>query len=178
VSSRPGSPRIALRGGEQLSFSEISAAYLREYADKIRLATRRLDEATFWDRRAPAQNSTGNLVLHLCGNLSQWILDAVAGRRFERRRAEEFRAERTASRDELLDRLEDVVEACREAILALDEGRLDEVVEVQGYRVPVRGAVYHAVEHMSYHTGQIVLLAKLAPGDDAGIDFYPAHRDE
>ena len=43
----------------------------------------------------------------------------------------------------------------------------------RGTRAPALGVLLHAVEHMAYHTGQIVYVAKQLVGDRAEIEFYP-----
>lgn len=106
-------PRIALARGPAGALPELAARYLEEYLDKIWASLERLDEDQIWWRPAPETNSAGNLVLHLSGNLSLWILSGVGGRPFERRRSEEFAADRSHGRSELLSQLEEVVAACR-----------------------------------------------------------------
>jgi uncharacterized damage-inducible protein DinB len=153
-------PRIALARGPAGGLPELASRYLEEYLDKIRVSLERLDEDQIWWRPAPGTNSAGNLVLHLSGNLSLWILSGVGGRPFERHRSEEFAADRSHGRSELLSRLEEVVAACRGVLGSLEAEDLEREAEIQGYDVDVLGAVFHAVEHMSYHAGQIVWIAK------------------
>lgn len=173
-------PRLALRSGPGRSFPELAAAYLREYLDKIRMAAERLDDDALWWRPATGTNSAGNLVIHLAGNLSLWVLDGIGGETYERDRAGEFAAEHAGTRDEVLGRLAQVVERCAGVVTGLDAGDLDARCGVQGYDLDVRAALFHAVEHMSYHTGQIVWIAKqhLARTGEDGFEFYPHHAGE
>lgn len=173
-------PRIALARGPAGSLPELAARYLEEYLDKIRASLARLDEDQIWWRPGPGTNSAGNLVLHLSGNLSLWVLSGVGGRPFDRRRSEEFAADRSHGRSELMSRLEEVVAACRGVLGSLAPEDLEREARVQGYEVDVLGAVFHAVEHMGYHTGQIVWIAKsLAGGEgDGRLEFYPQHAGE
>lgn len=173
-------PRLALRSGPGLTFPGLAAAYLREYLDKIRLAVGRLDDDALWWRPAPGTNSAGNLVIHLTGNLSLWILQGIGGEPYERDRAGEFAAERAGTRDEVLGALSEVVERCVAVVADLEDGDLTARFGVQGYDLDVRAALFHAVEHMSYHTGQIVWIAKqhLARSGAEGFEFYPQHAGE
>jgi len=170
--------RLALRRGRGRSFQGLAAAYLTEYLDKIRLAVGHLDDDALWWRPAPGTNSAGNLLLHLAGNLSLWLLQGVGGRPYERDRAGEFAADRSAARDELLDRLGTVVEECAALVEGLAESDLGAPVALQGYDVDARAAVFHAVEHMSYHTGQIVWIAKQHAAASGGFELYPQHAGE
>jgi uncharacterized damage-inducible protein DinB len=156
----------------------LAERYLTEYLDKIELAIAGLDEEQVWARSGEGTNSIGNLMLHLCGNLSLWVRAGLGKRRYIRDRAAEFAADRICSKDELLDRLRQVVEDSREIIASLEVGGLENALEVQGYDTDGRGVLFHAVEHMSYHTGQIVLLAKQALASTGGLEFYPHHRSE
>jgi uncharacterized damage-inducible protein DinB len=114
----------------------------------------------------------GNLVLHICGNLSLWILKGLGDVDYVRDRAGEFQAERALSRDELLALLDETVARCRSV---LDDVNLDRRLSLQGYEVDGTAALYHAVEHASQHTGQVLYIVKqLAPG----FELYPQHADE
>ncbi|MEM7352227.1 MAG: DinB family protein [Acidobacteriota bacterium] len=170
--------RTALSRGPGASFPELSARYLEEYLEKIRHVTALLDEDQIWWRPVPDTNSIGNLLLHLAGNLTMWIAKGVGGDAFERHRSAEFAADRSHTRDEMIERLAAVVDRCRQVLDSLEGEPLDRVVEVQGYRLDVLGIILHAVEHMSYHTGQILSLAKQARGEGHGIELYPQHQGE
>jgi uncharacterized damage-inducible protein DinB len=146
--------------------------------DKIRRCVERLDDVQVWWRAHARSNSIANLMLHLCGNLSQWVLEGLGGRPYERRRALEFSADRTATRAELVARLSGVVDECRNVIIELTEADLAAPRTIQKYETDGLRALLHVWEHMSYHTGQIVLITKQLIGDRTEIDFYPQHRGE
>jgi uncharacterized damage-inducible protein DinB len=148
------------------------------YLDKIRHCVGLLDEEQVWWRANARSNSVGNLVLHLCGNLSQWVLEGLGGRPYTRERDREFSADRTAPRAQLLATLSDVVGGCREVAASLTETDLAAPRTIQKYSTTGLKALLHVWEHMSYHTGQIVLLTKQLIGDRTEIDFYPQHRGE
>lgn len=152
-------------------FVELSKHFLtREYPSKLRQCLEALPEDAVWARSNESSNSIGNLLLHLAGNVRQWIVGGVGGKDVERDRLSEFTAENGPAKDELLLRLENVL---RDAALALDGIADDDLTAtrtIQGRETTVLGAVYHVVEHFAMHTGQIVLLTKIhAPG---AIHFY------
>ncbi|HEV8241871.1 MAG TPA: DinB family protein [Thermoanaerobaculia bacterium] len=158
---------------------ELLARYLEEYLAKISFAVERLPPERLWWRPTPDANSVANLLLHLCGNLSLWLLANVGGEPFVRDRAGEFAARGGADAAELLSRLHDVVSRCCALLRRLDAAELERPLRVQGYDTDVLGVVFHAVEHMSYHTGQILFLLKqsLEPGGER-VELYPQHRGE
>lgn len=159
-------------------FLDEADQYFEEYLRKIRECVALLSEDQVWWRPNEAFNSVGNLLLHLRGNLSQWVLAALGGQPFERHRAEEFRARGGAGKAALLAGLDGVVRATRAVIAALDSAALEQRHLVQGCDTDGLGVVFHVVEHMSYHTGQIVATTKQLTGPEAGLEFYPQHSGE
>ena len=158
------------------AFLERSRYYLGlEYPGKIRLALTAMPADRLWHRAHASSNSAGNLVLHLAGNVRQWIVSGVGGAPDSRQRDAEFAARDGADLATLLATLES---ACADAVAVfrrLDAAALGESRLIQGRTTNVFAAVYHVVEHFSGHTGQLILMAKDAtpPGavrfyDDAG----------
>jgi uncharacterized damage-inducible protein DinB len=106
------------------------------------------------------------------------VLCGLGGQPFERRRAAEFAAREGDSKDDLMRRLSGVVDDVRAVLGALDAEALAAPRHVQGYDTDGLGVVLHVVEHMSYHTGQIVAATKQLLGSAAAIEFYPQHKRE
>jgi uncharacterized damage-inducible protein DinB len=156
----------------------IAGHYLGQYLDKITRCVGLLSEDEVWWRPAPGTNSIANLLLHLRGNLSLWILNTLGGESNPRHRSAEFAADRSATKDEALAGLVEVVDRCQRLLARLGDAELDQARTVQGYATDGRGALFHAVEHMSYHTGQIVWITKQATAGRAAIEFYPQHQSE
>ena len=156
----------------------LAGGYLDEYLGKIRYCLDRLDDDQVWWRPSPGANSIGNLVLHLCGNLTQWLLGGLGGEPDHRQRDLEFSADRTVSRAELGRRLAGVVKRCRALVATLDEKALAARQEVQDSRTDGLGVLVHVVEHMSYHTGQLLYLRKQSLQHGDRLELYPQHRRE
>lgn len=171
-------PRTALSQGPTASFPELAARYLGEYEEKIRFAAARLSEEQLWWRPHPHANSVGNLLLHLAGNLGQWVAGAIGGEAVERDRGGEFAADLSAGRDELLARLGAAVARAQAVLRGLSEADLARPLEVQTYPTTVLAAAFHAVEHLSYHTGQILAIAKQLTAEGEPFELYPQHRGE
>jgi uncharacterized damage-inducible protein DinB len=144
-----------------------------EYSGKIEQCVGLLSTEQIWWRPNPACTSVGNILLHLCGNLSQWVLAGLGGVPFERHRQEEFTAVGGQDGPMLLDRLGEVVSACRDVTSDLPEETLVQTFVIQGITASGFGVLLHAVEHMSYHTGQIVYIAKQLVGEQVEVEFYP-----
>jgi len=140
-----------------------------EYLPKIERCIQSLHDEDIWWRPNEASNSIGNLILHLCGNVSQWIIEGVGGRPFERRRQQEFDERHPVPGQELLRRIRTVVGEAVDVIGAVPVDGLTAPRRIQGYDVTVLDAIYHVVEHFSMHTGQIIWIAKARTGADLSL---------
>jgi uncharacterized damage-inducible protein DinB len=146
----------------------------KEYPIKLRHCVNALPQAAVWARPNKESNSVGNLLVHLTGNVTEWILGGVGGRTYKRYRAGEFAQRDGADASKLMDDLEAVLREADSILAGLTETDLERSLTIQERETTVLGAIYHVVEHFAMHTGQIVFLTKLyAPGriqfyDDAG----------
>jgi uncharacterized damage-inducible protein DinB len=161
-------------------FIDVSVETLTRYKSRILTCLTQLTPDQVWMRGSENENAVGNLVLHLCGNVRQWIGFGVGRKPDIRVRDREFSARGDAEVEDLKARLEATVSEAVEVISSLAPERLVESTRVQGYDVTVLGAIYHVVEHFSHHTGQIIFATKLFTGRDLG--FYkhlsqPSHSE-
>ncbi|MEM9290383.1 MAG: DinB family protein [Acidobacteriota bacterium] len=157
---------------------ELAARYLEEYVAKIRVFLQVTDDSALWQRPREGTNSLGNLLLHLSGNLELWINNSLGNGTYQRDRGAEFSTDQGAGKEELLIRLEEVVARCRATLMEFPQKQLSARIDVQGYEMDGLGIIVHAVEHMSYHTGQIAWAVKGASPEGAAIELYPQHADE
>jgi uncharacterized damage-inducible protein DinB len=151
-------------------FADFSADKLKQLSSRIEDCLAKLTDEQIWTRESDNGNAAGNLVLHLCGNVRQWIGTGVGGAPDIRDRDSEFAARGDKSTSELTELLAKTVDEALPVLRSLNADRLAELITVQGYRVTVLEAVYHVVEHFAEHTGQIVLITKMATSADLG--FY------
>jgi uncharacterized damage-inducible protein DinB len=147
-----------------------SARKLEQLSGRIVTCLGKLSVDQIWLRGGEHENAIGNLVLHLCGNVRQWIGMGVGGQPDIRTRDAEFAARSGEGPAELAARLTAVVSEALDIIGTLPAPDLMRVAKVQGYEITVLEAVAHVVEHFAQHTGQIILLTKHATGEDLG--FY------
>ena len=162
-------------------FLNYSIEKLQQYESRINACLDRLNYQQVWARNADAQNAIGNLVLHLCGNVRQWLLSGVGGAPDMRQRDAEFAARDGSDIAELKLRLHETVAESIELLRSLPAERLSEPLNKQGYNVTVLEGIYHVVEHFSHHAGQIIFATKLLTSEDLG--FYrhlnkPAHTEK
>lgn len=151
-------------------FVRYSVEKLRQYTTRIEDCLGRLNEDQVWARGGDNENAVGNLVLHLCGNLGQWIGFGVGGREDHRERDAEFNARGGARVADLKQQLRTTVEDAAGIIGALKPEDLARRTRVQKYDITVLETVYHVVVHFSEHTGQILFATKLLTGQD--LNYY------
>lgn len=153
------------------AFIERSRHYLTyEYPTKIERCLASLPRDAVWHRSGEESNSIGNLLLHLEGNVRQWIVSSVGGAPYHRERSAEFAARHGADVRALFTALTATLQEVDSVLSRLSSDELLTHRTIQGRDVTVLDAVYHVVEHFALHTGQIILLTKAyAPG---AIHFY------
>jgi len=143
---------------------------LGQYWPRMKECVAPLATGQIWWRPNDASNSIGNLLLHLDGNVRQWLVDSFNKSENRRNRPAEFAAKDGLSAAELLSRLGATLD---EAAKVLDRLTVDELLapyEIQGYHVRGLDAVYQVVEHFGLHYGQIAYITKSLLGKDLG--FY------
>ncbi len=151
-------------------FLDFSVAKLEQLVGRIDACLQILTDDAVWARGGGNENAIGNLILHLCGNVRQWIVSGVGGSADVRRRDTEFAAEGGLTRAELTARLHSTVAEATGVIRSLPLEQLGRRLAIQGYDVSKFEAIYHVVEHFSMHTGQILFATKMLTGADLG--FY------
>ena len=154
-----------------LHFLEFSRkALLREYWPRLHEAVAPLTPEQVWWRPNEASNSIGNLLLHLNGNVGQWLVASFDKEEDRRDRPAEFAAQSGLTAAELLARLGATLDKAGKVLERLTVDELLAPCEIQGYHTRGLDAVYHVVEHFGMHYGQILYIAKALTARDLG--FY------
>jgi uncharacterized damage-inducible protein DinB len=141
-----------------------------EYWPRLRSTVESLSDEQVWWRPNESSNSVGNLLLHLNGNVRQWLVSSFRRLTDQRDRPAEFNAQDVIPASVLLERLDATMNEASNVLASLTESDLLETFNIQGYSVTGLHAVYHVVEHFGMHYGQIVYIAKLLRAQDLG--FY------
>jgi len=156
----------------EADFLTTAADKLAENLNRIETCLTELPPPSLWARDSENENAVGNLLLHLEGNVRQWILSGIGAEPDERDRAAEFATRTGANASVLLAKLSGTVGEGLALIRALPHRRLAEEVSIQGCDTTVLSAIFHVVEHFSGHTYQIILLTKRFTGRDLGFYSY------
>jgi len=167
------------------SDARIAAPFLQEprrifdkYSLRIISCLRLLDEDEIWWRPNEASNSAGNLVLHLCGNIRQWIISGLGGATDVRVRDKEFSERGPIARRALIERLRGTVrDACR-VLERMSPEMLTRKYTIQGFHVTGLHAVSQVYEHFSHHAAQIIYITKMKRGKDLHFTRLPRVKKE
>jgi len=152
-------------------FLEFSRNKLAEqYWPRLRTCVESLTDEQIWWRPNPSSNSIGNLVLHLNGNMRQWLVASFNREEDRRNRPAEFAEQGPLPGTALVEKLGATVHAGLDVLARLTEAELLSPYEIQGYHVTGLAAVYQVIEHFGLHYGQISWITKMLRDQDLG--FY------
>lgn len=164
-----------MNGTSQSTPAQLFLAFSRQklvhqYWPRMRQCVEPLSDEQVWWRPNGASNSIGNLILHLNGNVRQWLVDSFNKQEDRRDRPAEFAAEGNISGAALLEKLGGTIAEAAGVLERMTEAELTAPYAIQGYRVHGLDAVYQVVEHFGLHYGQIAYITKMLTEQDLG--FY------
>jgi hypothetical protein len=140
---------------------------------RIKHCLGQLSDEQLWQRSQPSLNSIGNVILHLCGNVRQWIVAGLGGAPDTRNRPAEFSERGAISKEELLRRLHSVVGEAKEVLARQSAEQLLKVRRIQGWDVTGLAAIFDSVPHFRGHTQEIVHMTRLQLGDAYQFSWQP-----
>ena len=145
---------------------------------KIEHCLAQLTDADLWWRQLPSQNSIQNILLHLCGNLRQWIVHGVGGEPDVRDRPGEFADRSSRPKTELLAMLRETIAKCDRILAECPPERLLERRRIQGFETTVLAAIFDTISHFVGHQHQIVYIARLRLGEAYQFQWTPATPEQ
>ncbi|WP_019669831.1 DinB family protein [Eudoraea adriatica] len=151
-------------------FLENSVYRLDESTRMNKISLKSIEESNIWRKPNESSNSIGNQIMHICGNMTQYIIASLGGLHDQRNRDAEFSITNGFTSVQLLQKLENTVDQAKNVLKSCSKSQLLQKREVQGFDLSGIGIVIHAVEHYSYHTGQIAFWTKMLVNKDLG--FY------
>jgi uncharacterized damage-inducible protein DinB len=141
-----------------------AAQELTEALDRIRHCLDQLTDEQIWHRPGAGQNSIANLLLHLSGNLRQWIVVGLGGGEDRRNRPAEFADESGRPKQEVLAELERTVQEACQALSRQSTAELTRVRRIQGREVSGLTAIFNSIPHFRGHAQEIVFRTRLLLG--------------
>jgi hypothetical protein len=151
---------------------------LEKAAARIRHCLTQLDDDQVNLRPFDTQNSIANIVLHLCGNVRQWIVSGMGAAADVRNRPAEFADRTRYTRQDLLTRLDGVVGQAASVLSNMAPAQLLENRRIQGFDVTVMHALWDTISHFVGHTHQIVYITRDVLRDRYRFAFVPATPEQ
>jgi len=146
---------------------------LQQCVEKIRHCLAQLSAEQVWWRPEPSMNSIGNLVLHLTGNLRQWVVAGLGGEPDIRDRPAEFSQRVAISGDALLESLVRVVDDSARILSKLSAAEMSRTRRIQGFDVTGWAALFDTVPHFKGHTQEITSLTRMQLGSAYQFHWQP-----
>ena len=153
-----------------LIINDIKVRFLDESFPRIAQCLNTLSDAEIWNKPNENSNSIGNLVLHLEGNIRQWLISGIGNQEDKRIRDLEFSERGPIPKEILLDKLNQLGNDCKSVFDNITKEDLVINKNIQGFDTNVTSILIHITEHLSYHTGQIAFYTKLLK--DLDLKFY------
>ena len=148
----------------------------RHHLPRIARCLQTLSKTDIWWRPNSASNSVGNVVLHLEGNIRQWIISGLGGEPDRRDRPREFAERGPIPRPKLIAGLRAAVTKATRVLEKVSARDLKRLYTIQGFRVSGMTAIQHVLEHFAYHSGQIAYVTKLKQQRDLGFTHLPGEK--
>ena len=125
-----------------------------------------VQDGDLWQPAPGGGNSIGVIAAHIAGNLRSRFTDFLGsdGEKPWRDRESEF-AVSNAPRAEMLAGWNEGWEILLSTLAGLGDADLPRTVKIRGVELSVIDALHRSLAHVSYHVGQIVLLARSLQGD-------------
>jgi uncharacterized damage-inducible protein DinB len=160
------------------SVGEEAISELADGFRKIQHCLAQLNEDQVWHRPNQSMNSIGNLLLHLGGNVRQWLIAGIGGVEDRRDRPREFAERGPTATEELLQGLESTLNEAQLALSGVTPSELLRVRRIQGSEVTGTQAIFESVAHFRGHAQEIVHITRCLIGDDYKYDFVPQTPEE
>lgn len=145
---------------------------------KIKHCVNQLTDEQLWWRPSESMNSVANLLLHLCGNLRQWIVSGIGGVADIRERQKEFDERSSVPKTELMQQIEDAVAEAKTALSEISAEELLRVRRIQGFDVTGMQAIFESVAHFRGHSQEIVHMTRCQLSDSYEFDFIPTTTEQ
>ena len=143
---------------------------LEENLRMVLICIDKITEKDLWKKPSKKGVALGNQIIHIVGNMTQYLISSLGEKKINRERDKEFKIDKRITKSSLINMLSNTIQESKKTITKLSMENLLKIREVQVYTLSGIGCLIHAVEHFSYHTGQIALLTKNITNNDLG--FY------
>jgi hypothetical protein len=169
-----------MSSSNQLATTLIAAARhtLAEGRERIEHCVAQLTDEQLWWRPRAEMNSIANLLLHLSGNIRQWIVGGIGGAADVRNRPQEFADRSGRPKSEVLQQLQDTLTAADATIARLSADDLIAHRRIQGFDTSTTAAVFDCISHFRGHVQEIINLTRMQLGERYKFYFVPQGKEQ
>ena len=159
---------MTVPGVESGLAAELASLFARDLTRLLQEVRAFPDTAALWQTSPGVANAAGTLVLHIEGNVREYIGRQLGGLPYERDRPREFSA-RDLAREELEQRIEAVLATIPLTIREVSPERLAAPYPElhHGAVLSTRQFLIHLLAHLGYHLGQVDYLRRVVTGAGA-----------
>lgn len=127
-----------------------------------------------WHTRRGVTNSVGNLALHVCGNLQDFVGRVLGGTEYVRHREQEF-SQREGTRVSLVAELRTTIDVVESTLTTLPDEAMtaDYPMVLAGKTVNTGAFLVHLASHLAFHLGQAGYLRRVITGDNTSTNPLP-----
>ena len=154
--------------------SILTTQIVRELQGFIREIEAFPSDDSVWHTRRGVTNSAGNLALHVCGNLQDFVGRVLGGTSYVRNRELEF-SQREGTRASLVAELRTTIGVIQSVMPELSDEAM-----VGNYPMPLAGKtinttafLVHLAAHLAFHLGQAGYLRRVITGDSTSTNPLP-----
>ena len=154
--------------------SILAVQIVRELQTFIREIEAFPSDASVWHARRGVTNSAGNLALHVCGNLQDFVGRVLGGTSYVRNRELEF-SQRDGTRASLVSELNTTVDVIKAALPELSEATMaaDYPMPLAGKTLNTAAFLVHLAAHLAFHLGQAGYLRRIITGENTSTNPLP-----
>lgn len=127
----------------------------------------------FWWRPNPEMNSIANILLHLTGNIKQWIIAGIEDLNDQRDRPAEFSDRSGKSVHAVWEDFSRTLDAACLTLSKVDAESLNRTRRIQGYDVKGLDAIYNSASHLQGHTQEIIYITRMMLGPSYKLYYTP-----
>ena len=168
------------------TYSDVTQGFVAEAGHVLRASLQRIEHCVnqlsdeqLWWRPRPDMNSIANLILHLSGNVGQWVVSSVANTPSTRNRPAEFAQREPIPRQKVLQTLRDTVDGATQAIESIrNSQQLLAPRRIQGNDTNLLTAIFHAASHFEGHTQEIIAMTRQIRGDQYTYLWKPTTPEQ
>jgi hypothetical protein len=141
---------------------KLASLFRRDLSRLIEQLRAFASEEALWKTPRGVSNSAGNLVLHIEGNLREYIGRQLGGLSYTRNRPSEFTS-KEVSRDELVRRITELRDRIPSIIEGLSDAQMESIYPEVVLDAPMQTGefLFHLYGHLNWHRGQIDYVRRI-----------------